>query len=49
MGPFFLGIAFALLPSAVIVGWLAWLAGMFGEQREEVTLAPPTRSRRNIF
>ena len=29
MGPFWLGIVVALVPSALLMGWLAWLGGVF--------------------
>ncbi len=29
MGPFWLGIVVALMPSALLIMWLAWLGGVF--------------------
>lgn len=29
MGPFWLGMLVALLPSALLIGWLAWMGGAF--------------------
>ena len=31
MGSFWLGVAVALAPSALVIGWLAWLAVVFSE------------------
>ena len=37
MGPFWLGIVVALVPSALFIGWLAWLGGVF---HSETSKAP---------
>jgi hypothetical protein len=31
MGPFWLGFVIALMPSVLLIGWLAWLGGVFGK------------------
>lgn len=36
MGWFWLGVAVALAPSALLIGWLAWLAGVFSEGPPEM-------------
>jgi len=36
MAPFWLGIVVALIPSALLIGWLAWRGGVF---RKETTNA----------
>jgi len=36
MGPFWLGFIIALLPSVLLVGWLAWLGGVFDKPTNKV-------------
>ena len=35
MGLFWLGVAVALLPSTLLIGWLAWVTRAFGSEEGE--------------
>jgi hypothetical protein len=34
MGTFWLGITVALIPSAILIGWIAWQGGVFSRPKK---------------
>jgi hypothetical protein len=40
MGPFLLGILLALIPSVLLIAWLAWVGGAFHKQSDKAPDQP---------